>query len=143
MKIVIYEATGDWAAALRREAFPQNTIVETRSADELLRELSQSPLGVAAIEISVSRIESAIATVTRISGKFPRAAVVALADRGLSRFESIVREAGAVHVIFSIRQSCEIAAIAQKHLASCGQNDFNAEEGNYEQQILTRLPWGS
>jgi DNA-binding NarL/FixJ family response regulator len=143
MKIVIYEATGDWAVALRRELSPPVVVLETRSADEMFRELSQFPAAVAAVEITESRAESAIASVAKVSRQFPRAAVVALADRGLSRFESIVREAGAAHVVYSTRQAREIAAIAQQHLAGGDQNDFNAEDGSFEQQILARLPWGS
>jgi hypothetical protein len=143
MKIVIYEATGDWAVALRREALPPLGVVETRSTDELLRELSQSPAAVVAIEISASRIEDAIAKVAKIGRQFPRAVIVALTNRPLGRLEPIIRESGAAHVVSSTRQAAEITAIAQKHLASMDQNDFNAEEGNYEQQILAHLPWGS
>jgi hypothetical protein len=143
MKIVIYEATGDWAAALRREASPPLGIAETRSMDELLDALSQSSAAVAAIEISTSRVESGIAAVVRISRQFPRASIVALADRALGGFEPIIRESGVAHVIYSARRAAEIAAIAQKHLASMDENDFNAEEDNYEQQIFARLPWGS
>jgi hypothetical protein len=143
MKIVTYEATGDWAAALRREASRPVGIVETRSEAELLGELARSPAAVAAIEVVESRLESAITMISKVARQFPRAAAVALTDRGLGRFESILREAGAAHVIYSTRQACEIVAIAQEHLASVGQNDFNAEEANFEQQILAHLPWGS
>jgi hypothetical protein len=143
MKIVIYEATGSWATALRREASPPLGIVETRSMDELLRELSKSPTAVAAIEISTSPIESAIATAAKIARGFSRTVIVALADRILGRFEPIIRESGAAHVVYSTRQAAEIVAIAQKHLASMDENDFNAEEGNYEQQIFAHLPWDS
>jgi hypothetical protein len=142
MKIVIYEAAGDWAAALRREVSPQIGIVETRTTDEIFRELTQSPTSIAAVEVAKGRAEIAIATIAKINRQFSHAIVVAVAARGMIGLEVLLREAGAMHAIFSTRQAREIAAIAQKHLASMDQNDFNAEEGNFDQQIAARLPLG-
>ncbi|MCC7087246.1 MAG: hypothetical protein IT427_19765 [Pirellulales bacterium] len=142
MNIVIYEATGDWAAALRRENSPQ-AIVETRSVDELLHELAKSVAVVAAIEITDRHIESSMTTISRVSRRFPRIAVVALTDRKLSRMEWFIRESGAAHVVFSTRYAREIAAVAQQHLAGRDQNEFNTEESNLANQYLGHLPWGA
>jgi DNA-binding NarL/FixJ family response regulator len=141
MKLVIYETTGDWAAMLRREVMPQVVVVETRSLDDLQRELSQSSAAVVGIEISAGRVSSSITAVAQTARRFPNTAIVALASRGLRRYEAVLREAGATHVVFSSRQVGEIAAIVKRRLAAEPENDFNAEETSLEEQVFARLPW--
>lgn len=127
--------------ALRRERLPHAAVVETRSIDQLLEELARSTAAVVAIEVADNRIESSIAAVAQTARWHPGAVIVALANRKLGGYETVLREVGAAHVVVSPRQAREIVAIASQRLAATGENDFNAEEGSLEQQILARLPW--
>ncbi len=141
MKLLIYETTGDWAAAWRREISSRATIVEIRILDDLFAELTQSPTAVVGFEISPDRVGLSATAVAQVVRRYPRALVVVLADRKLAGYEILLREVGVMHIVFSPRQVTEIAAIVERRLAAEPQNDFNAEGIPLEEQILARLPW--
>lgn len=135
MKLLIYESTGDWAAAIRRAA-SRLPMVELRSFDDLQAELSRWPASVAVIEVAAARVEPAVRVIRDLTMRFPNAVVVAAAERSLVRSERLLREVGASHVVFSPRCTGEIVDIARRRLAADGPNDFNAEEMS---QILSQL----
>jgi hypothetical protein len=141
-KLILFEYTGQWASALRRELPQGVALVETRSLADLQHELEQAPSAVVGMEIAGDRVETSLAAIGQLVGKFPHAVIVALAQRRLAGYESLLREAGAAHVVFSSRQISEIAAIAGRRLAAEPDNDFNAGELNWQQQLAARLPWG-
>ena len=165
--LILLERTSRWAAAFRREmrkaVQPRGreslarlvhdngqtvlskdggpplplTLQEIRSLPQCQRELEASPNSVVAVEVLPHNLVAVAKALSEWSRRFPDARFLALAARGLEPHELLLREAGAIHVIFSPRSLSPLLRLIRRHLARVPQPKLTLE--NY---IWARLPWG-
>ncbi len=135
--IIICERTDRWAAALRRPLQQVgHRILQTRSLDACWSEVAARPASLVAVEATTVNLEALLPWLPRLMAGFPRARVVVLGQRALESAEWLLREAGAVHVVFSPRQWQPIVRIAQRHLGAAPRPDDTDRR-----RIWRRLPW--
>jgi hypothetical protein len=136
-KIIFCEKSGRWAAALRRAlgegAVP---ICETRSLEQCEEALRAGPSSLVAVEATAKTLEPLLALIARGGQTDPFARFVALLDADLDRVEPLLREAGAVDVLHSLREAPTLARLAQRHLTLVPQANRTLGEA-----IAERLPW--
>ncbi len=113
------------------------TLQEIRSLPQCQRELEASPNSVVAVEVLPHNLVAVAKALSEWSRRFPDARFIALAARGLEAHELLLREAGAIHVIFSPRSLSPLLRLIRRHLARAPQPKLTLE--NY---IWARLPWG-
>ena len=165
--LILLERTSRWAAAFRREMRKAATsrgreslarlvhdngqtvlakdggpplpltLQEIRSLPQCQRELEASPNSVVAVEVLPHNLVAVAKALSEWSRRFPDARFIALAARGLEAHELLLREAGAIHVIFSPRSLSPLLRLIRRHLARAPQPKLTLE--NY---IWARLPWG-
>ena len=135
---IICEKTGTWAAALRWAAGPDGLrIYETRSLEHCREELAQFPCSFLSLEATVLNLESVVELLDEVRQSFVEARAMVLAQPDLSFAQDILREAGAVDMVFSPRRLDLTVRQAQKHLAAVAQPQLGLRE-----TIWSRLPWG-
>jgi hypothetical protein len=104
-RLIVCEATGTWGIGLRRAL--QNVswrIIETRSARDCFWQLAQHPVSIVAWEGAIERADALVGHLLHQNRFFPRCSAVVLCDRAAARFDSLWREAGAIHVVHSPRE---------------------------------------
>lgn len=143
ISLIACEATGRWAAALRRELPRGVSLVETRSLSEMWQRLADCPNAVVVLEATPEKIEPTLAALLRIGREFPQALSMVLADRTLLAWEDAVREAGAAHFINSPRRLPEMGEIVRRRMQSFSESalDAGGEDQAIEQRIFATLPW--
>jgi hypothetical protein len=135
-RLIVCERTGRWAVALRRELAGAGIRVwETRTLDDGWTELAQSPASFMVAELghNVARLLSRMG---RLPREFPAARLAVVADRSLASYERLMREAGAVHFVGSLRQVGPLARLACRHLAQVPPPQQSLTE-----RIWASLPW--
>ncbi len=115
--VIICEATGHWATAARRSAPAGLTIAETRTIDELRRQLDQAPRAIAVLELAKESTDDTVRAISELSDNYPSSLVLVVADRSLVAWHGLCREAGATHFIASPRQIGDIVGIIQRRKA--------------------------
>ena len=140
--IIVMERTGQWATALRRE-LPDAAVrlIETRTLEECLRRLAEWPRGIAAIELAEERIEPQLAGLRRIERDCPEAQAIVLAPRELVAFADLLREAGAVHFVSSVRSLGAIAEMIHRRAARLAASEIPAGGDDLLAEVLADLPW--
>jgi len=134
--LVVCERTGTWAAAMRRALGLLSGPCETRSWAACLREVRARSAALVALEISPENAEAACGRIADFTQRFPRVRVVLLADRKLRPVEWLLREAGAVDVLFSL---CDVPRL-QPVLRRFGEQMPSSRPG-FREQVWSRLPW--
>jgi len=142
--IVVCEKTGRWADALRlalTRPMPDMRlrvadVRETRSLDECGEAVESSPESVVVVEARGSNLSMLPSWIANLCRRFPRALVVAVADRELGAIRPLLREAGAAHVVFSPRMLRPALRMADRHLATA-----RPSESNLYTEIYASLPW--
>ena len=109
---------------------------ETRSWAACLREVQARPAALVALEISPENAEAACGRVAHVTQRFPRVRVVLLADRKLRPFEWLLREAGAVEVLFSLGDLPRLQPLLRRF---CDQ--MPSSQTDFRDRIWSRLPW--
>lgn len=135
-RLIVCERSGRWAAAFRRMAADDLPLRETRSFEQVERELEKLPASVAAIEIngvSAARIASQLAAWTT---RYSAARFLLLAEADVADSEPELREAGACHVVYSSRELAATVELVRRHLARAPRPELSLEES-----ILAALPW--
>lgn len=136
-RFLLCEKSSRWAVALRRALGERGRwLVETRSLPQCGRELRAFPASLVAVEISESNVEAALGAIARWSRRFPASHVMALIDVSLTAAEPLIREAGAIAVLASMRDAAAAADLFARHAAT-----LPADDGPLEQSILAELPW--
>ncbi len=88
------------------------------------------------VEVTRTNLEVLVPWMMRFAAAFPAARVIVLGSRGLEASQWLLREAGAVHVVFSPRDWPPVVRIVQRHLgAAPSQGDSD------RQRVWRRLPW--
>lgn len=138
-RLIVVEKTGRWAAALRRVAgrgaLP---LTEVRSLDQTERELGGHPAALVAIEVGVSSLVRVSSRLALWRNRFAGARFLLLAEPELAPLESALRDAGAVHVIYSTRELAATVRLIRRQLARTPQSAMTLEES-----IWARLPWSA
>lgn len=117
-RIIVCETGSKWAVALRRQLRrdPDAAVRETRSLDDCWQEATASPASVVVLEVTFSNLERVAATLPNHLKKLPRARAVVVGERRLAATEWLMRELGAVHVLFSPRRMSPLVRIIRRHL---------------------------
>ena len=136
-RFLVCERSGEWASGFRRVLDDSGVrLYETRSLSELHDELELSPASIVAIEVRPERVDTVVSRLHQFARDFPAARAMVLATRSLMNFETELREAGAIHMVFSRRELTSAAKLVIRHLES-----IPAEDIHLEQQIWERIPW--
>jgi hypothetical protein len=136
-RLIVCERTGRWAVMLRRELADSGIRVwETRTLDECWTELATSPASFVVLELG-SDAGGLLDRMIRQPRQFPMARLAVVADRPLTEYEWLMREAGAVHFACSPRQVGTLAQLACRHLAQ-----VPAAPQSLTEQVWASLPWG-
>jgi len=137
-RLIVCERTGQWAVALRRELNAMGVRVwETRSLADCWDELAISPASFMIVELA-DNAGPLLRRMTRLPREYPAARVAIIADRSFVQYEWLLREAGAVHFLYSPRQVGTLAEMIGRHLAQAPITQQTLTE-----QIWTALPWGA
>ena len=116
-RLIVCERTGHWAVALRRELAEAGVRVwETRTLADCWSELAKSPASFLVLELG-DNLAGLLGRMARQPREYPAARLAVVADRSLADYESLMREAGAVHFLSSPRQTGPLARLAGRHLA--------------------------
>jgi hypothetical protein len=137
--LIVLERDGHWAAAMRREIDdPAIRPVEARSWDECWQRLAERPSALIVAELMEANIDSCLAALNHIDRRFPRAALVIVADRKLDPYRTLLREAGALHFITSPRRLGEVNEMMRRrgHLS-----DPATSTSKRLDEIIAELPW--
>lgn len=142
MPLILLERTSRWAAAFRREMrkLPQKAAIpirEVRSLPQCQRELESSPHSEVGVEILPQNLAAMMQSLSELSRQYSNCRLMALAARGLESHELLLREAGAVHVVFSPRSLAPALRLARRHLNRAPRPVQTVEEA-----VWANLPWG-
>jgi hypothetical protein len=136
-RAIICERGERWAVALRGPLKRLgHRLVETRCLDDCWREVAASPASLVGLEATALNLEAVVPWMQRLTAAFPHARIVILGSPAIAPAEWVLREAGAVHVVFSPRQWQPLARIARRHLGWGAQG-----EESERQRVWRRLPW--
>ncbi len=134
---IVCERTARWAIALRPPLRRLGVrLYETRALEECWREVEAHTASMVGVEVTRANLKAVVPWLTRLSRAFPRARVVACVDRELEPAQWLLREAGAVHVTSSPRETAPLVRLIVRHLAA---SPAGAETAR--QRIWQRLPW--
>ncbi|HEV3415982.1 MAG TPA: hypothetical protein VG056_04195 [Pirellulales bacterium] len=138
-QLIVLERDGHWAAALHLELDSTRIrLFEIRSWAECWERLAQCPTALVAAELTGEGAGQMLSALSRLDREFPKAALVALADRRLAGYRDLIREAGAVHFIISPRRLGEVSELLRRRAER-----FPAAEAadNPTDKIRENLPW--
>lgn len=136
-KLIVCERTGRWAVALRRELAEAGVRVwEMRTLADCRDELVESPASFAVIELGAN-VGGLLRLLARQPRQFPAARLAVVANRSQADHEWLMREAGAVHFVCSLRQVAVLARLACRHLA-----EVPPPQQSLAERIWMSLPWG-
>ena len=116
-RLIVCETTSKWAVALRRTIPPEvrPPISETRGLEDCWQQAVASPLSVVILEVTTANLEQLAAALPAYRAKLPGTRVVVVGCRRLAAAEWLMRELGAVHVIFSSRDLKPLIGILRRH----------------------------
>jgi hypothetical protein len=110
---------------------------EARSLDQSWQLLGQFRACLLLLEFTAENLPALAARLRMLSSHGPHVCPVAAGQRRLRPCRWMLREAGAVHVVFSPRQLSDVVGLARRHWARAP----SADEVPLEEQIWSRLPW--
>jgi hypothetical protein len=114
-RVIVYERSGRWAAALRSRLPLETPRSETRSLGECSVELALSPGSLLALEVTERNLAAVVDLLSGLNRRDPLARAIVLAGEGMIASESLLREAGAVHVVTSTRAATVLAPVFENH----------------------------
>lgn len=135
-EVIVCERSGLWATALRRALNLTWGLCETRSWAACERELQARAAALVAVEVSAENAEAACGRMARLTSRFPRVPVVVLADRKLRHVEWLLREAGAVDVVYALSDLPRLRIVLARF-----QEQTPSNPPGFREMIQSRLPW--
>jgi hypothetical protein len=135
-EIIVCEKTGRWAAALRRALGFSSGLCETRSWAACLREVRARPAALVALEVLPENAEAACQRLVELTWQSPHVSAIVMADRSLSQSEWLLREAGAVHVLFSPDEWSRLRLLFRKFT-----DQLPASRTTFREHVWSSLPW--
>ncbi|MGA2065285.1 MAG: hypothetical protein ABSG86_09955 [Thermoguttaceae bacterium] len=137
-RLIVCERSGQWAAALRRELADAGLRVwETRSLADAWEALAATPAAFLVLELLGANAEPLLGRMAWLGRDFPRSRAAVVASRRLAAYESLAREAGAVHFACSLRHLAPLARMIVRHLA-----ELPPPQQTLLERIWASLPWG-
>lgn len=137
-RLVVGEATGQWAVALRRELVGLGLrIHETRNVAQAWEMLARCPASFLVIELTRASVDALLERLAWLERDYPLARVAVVAERAFDRCEWLMREAGAVHFTTSPRQMAGLAQAACRHLQTAPRPPRSITD-----EVWAGLPWG-
>jgi hypothetical protein len=142
MQFIVCEQAGDWTHSLRRW-LPDVSVFETRILFEIWDRLETDQTSIVGIEFSTAKADAILAAIVRINRNFPRSRCIVLLPRALRAWDLAVREAGAIHVVYSPRDLRPLGQLLRRHELNRPPVDATTRETPHslEAQILASLPW--
>src|SRR5262245_14596835 len=140
-RLIVCESAGDWAAILRRQLPDVVSLIEMRHLADVDVYLGGRVASIVAIEFKPQRAEEIFTALVKLQRQHPRTIAVVLAERGLSNWGEIVREAGAVHFIASPRRIGELVDLLRMQMKLGQFVDSLPDCLPPEDRILAGLPW--
>jgi DNA-binding response OmpR family regulator len=138
-RLIVFETSGQWSSALRHGLEEQGvTVSQVASLEACRAMLEQHPGSLAAVELSISNVESALSALRDLQQDSPACGVMMLAERGLESIELLLLEAGAVCVATSRRNLGSVAKLVQRCWRSA-----EPPAANFHEETWRRMPWGS
>jgi siroheme synthase len=141
--LVVCEITSKWAVALRRQiarrqmaARTAYTLYETRSWSDCWQQASVSSSSAVVLEATAANLPQLARELVRYRTRLPHVPVIVVGHRSLSASRWLIRELGAVHVVFSSRALGPVVRILQRHWS---QHVGGVEEAD----PWDNLPWGA
>lgn len=136
-RLIVCERTGRWAMALRRElAGTDIRPRETRSLADAWDALTRSPSSFIVVELSAGNAPELLRRLERLGHDYPLARAAVVSHRRLAPFETLLREAGAVHYVCSPRRLPALADVLARHLAQAP-----APPRGWAERVWAGLPW--
>lgn len=133
---IVSEPSGRWAIALRREAGQEGPrLFETRSLADAWSMVEGFPASFVIAELTPAGSGPLLDWMVRLLQTFPMARIAVVADRALSDWEWLMREAGATWFAASPREVRPMVAIARRHLR------LVPAAGDFIEELWDRLPW--
>jgi len=112
-RLIVCEQRGVWAAWLRRELEPVGVrLTETRLLDDCWQLLAAHPASFLVLELTSGNVGELARRLAWLEHDYPEARAAVVADRRLSLYEWLMREAGAVHFLCSPREVRLLAELA-------------------------------
>jgi len=137
-RVIVWEETGAWAAHLRLAMGESSrSIYPCRTSEACYEALQRWPASMLAIEVTADRFETTLTWLAEQLRRKPAARAVVLAEPDLQGAAAVIRESGAIDIVFGPRHMKDIAELSQRHLARAAEPDLGLRE-----RILSRLPWG-
>lgn len=135
--LIVCERTGRWAVAFRRALGKREiAILESRSLSACESPLAENPAAIVAVEATASNLEAVLVALPKWQRRFADCRIIVLAAAELAAAEHLLREAGAMSVLYSTRHVPAAANLVVRHGARCP-----ATEQPLESLIQNRLPW--
>lgn len=138
-QLVVCEKSGDWAGALRRFLVVSDdlpTLRETRNLKQCLNQIEHSPESFVVLEVTLGNIVDVIEAMQWCSVRFPRCRFVVVAEQNIRRYQWLLREHGAIDVIFSRATVRRMIGQIVRHWTAVADVKMGLRES-----ILSRLPW--
>ncbi len=134
---IICEKANRWAVAFRRQLRSVGIRVhETRSLDHCHRELTTAPRSLFAVEVDPETLERRLRWSWHTTRSFSRSRAMVLTCRGLEPADLMLREAGALHVLYSRRGIAPAARLVRRVI----EPEISAPIGA-RQRIWAELPF--
>jgi hypothetical protein len=138
VRLIVCEGGGSWSIALRLELAAAGVrIWDCRSLPEAWDALGQTPAAFLVAEATGENLDALLPRMAWLSRDFPQARIAVVADRGMARYEWLLREAGAVHFLTSPRKLAQLAAVVVRHLANVPPPLQSLVD-----RVWASLPWG-
>ncbi|MEX2139754.1 MAG: hypothetical protein WD894_10870 [Pirellulales bacterium] len=139
--LILFERHGRWAPSLRRHGLVERLpLVEARSFAELEELLPSYPQVLVGLELHRDAADRVVAWLGRRSVALD-AKVIVFAERGMRVYETVCREAGAVHFIASEFELFSLAAVIDRYLSQPAFAKLDEEKQTFAARIQARLPW--
>ena len=135
-RVIVYERSGRWAAALRPQLPPETPLAETRSLGECSAELALSPGSLLALEVTERNLAAVVDLLCGLSRRDPLARALVLAGDGMVASEALLREAGAVHFMTTTRAATGLEQVFENHFRRVPSPPKNLADSVWES-----LPW--
>ena len=138
-RLIVCEKTGVWATAMRRTMSGSGYRVhEVRSLAQCFDALADHPASFVTLELTAANRELIPRAIVRMGIQYPAARAIVVGERGLEGGQWLLREAGAIDVLFSPRQISAAGRLAGRHLAAVPE-----EEMTLRDLIWSRIPWSN
>jgi hypothetical protein len=139
--LILFERSGRWASSLRRHGLVERLpLMELRSFAELTELIPSYPQALIGVELNRATTERVIEWLGRRPVAFD-ASVIVFVERDLRAYETLCREAGAVHFVASELELFSLAAVIDRYLSQAAFAKLEAAEPPLAARIQARLPW--